>query len=111
MRENTTNIIFRCTPEFKKSVPSPQSEFIKQAVLEKLARGDDTARQPAPKKGKVDIVPLVIQDLLKREQAGIKEYGTPLQAGNGRDALVDAYQEALDMAQYLKQAILERGMQ
>jgi hypothetical protein len=27
---------------------------------------------------------------------------------NGRDALLDAYEEALDLACYLKQAILER---
>ena len=36
------------------------------------------------------------------------EHGTPLQAHNGRDPLVDAYQEALDLAVYLRQAIEER---
>lgn len=39
---------------------------------------------------------------------GRARYGTPLQAGNGRDALVDAYQEALDLCVYLRQAIEER---
>ena len=42
------------------------------------------------------------------DKAGIVRYGTPLQAHNGRDALVDAYQEALDLAVYLRQAIYER---
>lgn len=32
----------------------------------------------------------------------------PLQAHNGRDPLVDAYQEALDLVVYLRQAIEER---
>jgi len=37
-----------------------------------------------------------------------EKYGSHLQAHNGRDALQDAYEEALDMALYLKQAIMER---
>lgn len=53
---------------------------------------------------------LVCVDLRYRKQEGIKKYGVPLQAGNGRDALQDAYEEALDLAQYLKQAILERNI-
>jgi hypothetical protein len=36
------------------------------------------------------------------------KYGTPLQTNNGRDALMDAYQEACDMVMYLRQAIAER---
>jgi predicted HAD superfamily Cof-like phosphohydrolase len=52
---------------------------------------------------------LVISDMQARDRIGRERYGTPLQAGNGRDALVDAYQEALDQAVYLRQAIEERG--
>lgn len=51
---------------------------------------------------------LVAEDLKKREVIGIATYGTPLTTHNGRDALQDAYEEALDLACYLKQAILER---
>lgn len=51
---------------------------------------------------------LVIADMRERDTVGRKRYGTPLQAGNGRDALVDAYQEALDLAAYLRQEIEER---
>jgi hypothetical protein len=47
------------------------------------------------------IWPLVIADMQSRDAAGRAKYGTPLQANNGRDALVDAYQEALDLAVYL----------
>lgn len=52
---------------------------------------------------------LVIDDMQQRDQDGRRKYGVPLQAGNGRDPLVDAYQEALDLAVYLRQAIEERS--
>ncbi len=45
----------------------------------------------------------------ERNKIGTEKYGTPLQAHNGRDALVDAYQEILDAAVYLRQAIEERN--
>lgn len=51
---------------------------------------------------------LVIEDMRERDIEGRKKYGTPLQASNGRDALVDAYQEALDLAVYLRQEIERR---
>ena len=51
---------------------------------------------------------LVIVDIEKRREVGTKRYGTPLQAFNGRDALRDAYEEALDLAIYLKQCLVER---
>jgi hypothetical protein len=54
------------------------------------------------------IVDLVVEDMIERKRIGIERYGTPLQAHNGRDALVDAYQEALDLVMYLRQAIEER---
>ena len=52
---------------------------------------------------------LVIKDMAERDRGGREKYGTPLQAHNGRDPLVDAYQEALDLCVYLRQAIEERG--
>jgi hypothetical protein len=51
---------------------------------------------------------LVVEDMRARDMAGRAKYGVPLQAGNGRNALVDAYQEALDLCVYLRQAIAER---
>lgn len=66
--------------------------------------------QPAPVRN--DHEPVwenVIQDMWKRHQKGVETYGVPLQPFNGRDALQDAYEECLDMAVYLRQAIEERG--
>lgn len=67
-------------------------------------------RQPeSAKNDSTPIVKLLIEDVLDRDRIGRAKYGTSLQAGNGRDPLVDAYQEALDLAFYLRQAIAERG--
>lgn len=64
--------------------------------------------QPPSSGVTVCIKDLVMQDIQARVEAGLKKYGTYLMANNGRDALWDAYQEALDLAMYLRQAIAER---
>lgn len=68
-----------------------------------------TDKQPAPVTSphSVDITPLVIADLQARTERGIQTYGRALQTQNGRDALWDAYEEALDLCQYLRQRIEE----
>ena len=50
----------------------------------------------------------VSADIQSRKRIGVQRYGTPLQPNNGRDALRDAYEESLDLACYLKQALMER---
>jgi hypothetical protein len=62
---------------------------------------------PQPTAGQA-IWSLVLRDMLDRHEAGVAKYGTPLTADNGRDALVDAYQEALDLCVYLRQEIERR---
>lgn len=66
------------------------------------------SRQPTPKGEGPEIGTLVIADIEGRIRKGVDTYGEPLKAHNGRDSLVDAYQEALDLAIYLRQAIEER---
>lgn len=51
---------------------------------------------------------LVIQDMRKRDAMGVQKYHTHLQPFNGREVLIDAYQEALDLAVYLRQLIYEK---
>lgn len=51
---------------------------------------------------------LVFNDMRNRDLSGLKKYGTRLQPYNGRDFLIDAYQEALDLCVYLRGAIFER---
>lgn len=67
--------------------------------------------QPLPTKNDGPCIQdLVIEDINARKLVGIQRYGTVLQPNNGRDALRDAYEEALDLAQYLKQALVERDL-
>lgn len=67
--------------------------------------------QPLPTPGGENVTPVVVQwfnrDLLARERKGIATYGTTLQTWNGRDAGLDAWEELLDLAQYLVQLRLE----
>lgn len=63
--------------------------------------------QPLPKKGTKDIINLVHEDLEYRAKKGVETYGTRLQAFNGRNSMQDAYEEALDLAIYLRQFIEE----
>lgn len=50
----------------------------------------------------------IVEDLGARERKGLETYGERLVPHNGRDALWDAYEEALDLCMYLRQAITER---
>ena len=51
---------------------------------------------------------LVVADMQARDKVGEDRYGVRLQPHNGRDALKDAYAEALDLCVYMRQAIYER---
>lgn len=72
----------------------------------------EPADQPMPTPNRYPAIQdLVMEDLARRKALGIIRYGTPLQPHNGRDALRDAYEEAMDLTQYLRQAIFERDEQ
>lgn len=62
-----------------------------------------------PVYGDERILDLVIDDFNTRAAAGYKKYGTYLMSHNGRNALLDAYQEAIDLVMYLRQLIIEMG--
>lgn len=81
--------------------------------------------EPPPHAGKVAVWPLVIEDVCasmigssslrerfckeaqQRDASGREKYGTTLQTHNGRNPLVDAFQESMDMTVYLRQAVEE----
>ena len=54
------------------------------------------------------IFDLVHRDLALRDRLGWQQHGKPLLPHNGKDSLVEAYEEALDLAVYLRKAIAER---
>lgn len=67
-----------------------------------------TSKQSPPKGSGNPILGMVLADLTNRALEGKEKYGEPLKAHNGRNALWDAYQEALDLAMYLRQLIQEQ---
>ncbi len=72
--------------------------------------GDHDSTQPRPESTErsESVTDAVIADLTLRREHGIGKYGTELKTFNGRDALLDAYQESLDTTVYLKQCLMER---
>jgi len=71
--------------------------------------GDLLAEQPMPTpNASLSVQEMVLADIRARMQVGLERYGVLLQPNNGRDALRDAYEEAIDLAMYLRQAIAER---
>lgn len=82
--------------------------------------GEDAAKvQPLPTGNGVDVAVEVAKDLRAlaldaiaedveaRIRLGERKYGTRLKAHNGRDAMLDAYQEILDFLNYIKQGVIE----
>ena len=80
--------------------------------------------QPAPERGGRSITILVVDDILAgvevsdvelkvcrdlvaRDAMGFAKYHQNLETFDGRDTIMDAYQECLDLCQYLKKAAME----
>lgn len=53
------------------------------------------------------LTPWMVADMRERHELGRAKYGVALQTFNGRDPIIDAYQEALDLVVYTQQARLE----
>lgn len=49
----------------------------------------------------------IARDIMARKAKGVEKYGTQLQPCNGRNNVMDLYQELLDAANYAKTEILE----
>ena len=67
-----------------------------------------TEQHPPIHNEKPAVWDLVLKDMADRDQMGRQRYGTPLQPFNGRDSMVDTYQELLDAVVYFRQMIYER---
>jgi hypothetical protein len=56
------------------------------------------------------VFPELIKDIEARNQLGMKTYHRPLTTFNGRNALLDVYEEMLDACVYLKQRLMEEAL-
>lgn len=52
-------------------------------------------------------LPEIAEDIEARIRLGERKYGTRLKSHNGRDAMLDLYQEVLDGINYSKQLVIE----
>lgn len=96
--------------EFGGAVSKEDRERVAKALFDNPGKLAAVHPEPPPRpNASKPVWEAVIEDMQARDRFGREKYGTPLQCLNGRDPLVDAYQECLDMAVYLKQAILERA--
>lgn len=73
-------------------------------------KGHTDSTQPKPARSTISqsVTDAVVADMQTRRETGTKKYGVELLTFNGRDALLEAYQESLDLTMYLKQALMER---
>lgn len=67
-------------------------------------------RRDANAYGKTGVVDRVITDMRDRDLVGRQRYGVHLTSGNGRDHMVDAYQELQDACVYLVAQLDEWGI-
>lgn len=70
----------------------------------------DTQPEPTHVEGEPSAHDILIEWVLKRKQIGLDEYGTILQAGNGRKAEQDVLEELIDGAVYQIVAMREREL-
>jgi hypothetical protein len=73
--------------------------------------GAEMTEQPMPHAGGTPVTPIARRMFLgvldAQAEKGIATYGMPLTTDNGRDAFLDAMQEAVDLVQYIVQAMIE----
>lgn len=68
--------------------------------------------QPSPLDSSgVAVADLVIKDMADRKAFGLQKYGTSLKTNNGRNNLIDLYQEVLDTAVYIRAEIEENWVE
>lgn len=59
-----------------------------------------------------NVLPLVIVDMHARDAVGLQRYGIPLTSGDdGRDRLIEAYEEMLDASVYLTNELDKHGVE
>lgn len=82
---------------------------LQNQIFSQPERANRENDQPLPVKNDYPCIQdLVIKDMEHRKEIGLKRYGTTLQPFNGRNSLRDAYEEAIDLAVYLRQLIFEQ---
>lgn len=86
---------------------NPRALALPVLVAEPRQVAADEQPRPTLRPDLPDMWEIVQQDMRARADAGFQRYGSSLRPFNGRVPLIDAYQECLDLAVYLRQKIWE----
>ena len=78
-------------------------EFMKH--IEEISMNGFKIKKPEDYFVKDEVTKEVILDLAERSKRGVEKYNTTLGENNHQNMLQHAYEEALDMAQYLKKEV------
>lgn len=78
-----------------------------QGRLNKKTTRSAAKNEPSPTGTGKKVIDEVVMDIKARSCMGEKKYGTPLRTFNGRNAMMDLYQELLDSVMYAKQVLME----
>ncbi|MFD9249576.1 hypothetical protein [Streptomyces bottropensis] len=93
----------RLAPQVQVLVDAEENRPAGTSALLKTRPGD----QPLPSGGRECVQDALIADIRARRDLGVQRYGSQLMTHNGRNAVQDALEEAVDLAVYLKQVAME----
>jgi len=88
-------------PDTDQPLPKPGQMFVQEHMISELRRHIDFHD--------MNTEDAIVRGLEARRELGISKYGTALQTFNGRDALTDSWEEAIDLWTYLNQLDMEDG--
>ena len=91
--------------EIKGSYINGEEGYRRYLIKEEQKIDNNNQAMKTVERPKDDITWEVMEDLASRAQRGLIKYNTTLEKNNHQNMLQHAYEEALDLAQYLKKEI------
>jgi len=98
MRGRRINMSDVRDPSTDQPLPKPGKDYVQEYMIDNLRASIDMDDE---------IRAALIRGIEARRELGIRKYGRPLETFNGRDALADAWDEALDLWTYVNQLEME----
>ena len=93
---------------FSQEVREHNDEVVRYRKLMEKRMENIAKKEPAPTLNfDIPVYVKLITLIAERAEMGKQKHGTHLQANNGRNAMMDALQESIDLNQYLMQKLME----
>jgi hypothetical protein len=88
-------------PDTDQPLPKPGQKFVQEFMINELRKHKEFKN--------IDVEDAIVRGIEARRELGVRKYGTALQTFNGRDATVEAWEEAIDLLTYTHQIEMEDG--